>query len=290
MKNPPALGAAFGATVLIALASSVGAQSITGSETHFIPGQTVPASGGRSLSFFGSSVEGTLGQVFAGQAAASANFQLQDGVVWMPPVGTPEPIVAGVRHVVGDKDGGETYSVFGYNLQGSPLSVAFDGQPGTGTAVVSNLEATTTTPDGTNSFTNPKGQVDVAVFNALGAHAANDAFVYGPALIEESQTKVGGRFQLRFQTTPGDFFFLAMGKSAGIGVPVPQFEGLLRLIFNVQLVAQSVPVPTGSFLLDIPVPNDPVLAGGVVEFQAVSLFGALTGKAAFSHLFVLTIQ
>ena len=283
--------------LLLALASpaaTAAAQSSGASESGFILAHGLPSSGGYSVSPANNTADGTLGQFGAGGEATSANYVLTDGVAWMEPAVLGDaPIVVGTRPAVGDRLGGEPVTVFGFNFQAPAaggLSVEIDDQLAVGTFVVSNVQATTTTPGSTGPYGNAVTPVDVAVTNLNGSGRKTDAFVYTPGLIEEGPSPIAGELTIRMHAGPSDLHFLAMGRNLGLpGLPVAPWGGSLELFANLFVLTSGEPLVNGTTTFVIDVPDAPPLAGAVVEFQALFIASLAPASGAFSNRLLVTL-
>ncbi|MEM7310830.1 MAG: hypothetical protein AAF682_29435 [Planctomycetota bacterium] len=279
--------------VALATAGSLFPQSPAASQSGIIIAHRLIMGGGYAVTGAGNQEIGAAGQGVAGPVATSVNYELRSGVSWViPEITTNEPIIAGVREANGDKDGGETRTVFGFNFlaPGSgPLNVTFDGTPATGVAINSNVRATVTTPVGTNEFGNPLAGVEVGVDNLLGSHAVQRGFLYEPALTEVDLANLDEFHRLRFFTKPGESWLLVLGQLiSGFAVPVPPFDGAAEVLLNVQVVQPFAVTATGQALFNVPVPNEPVLIGGSVVFQGFSL--AVPPVGSFSNSLTVVIH
>ena len=276
------------ALVLAPGVAGVAAGQTSGSESGLVMAQGLAGAGGDSVSVANNKAYASLGQPLTGVPSESANFKMHSSVSFVvPEVITTGPILAGVRPGAGGFQGGQIADVFGFNFTepaAGPLDVAFDGVLGGSTVVVTNLQASTVTPLGVGPLGNPKAAVTVDLANLLGTHSDDTGYAYVPALVEESLAVVGGTIQLQLLTFPGDSYFLVHGKSVpGVGIPLAPYDGALEVLLNVQVLASFAPTAGGTSLFQINIPNDPVLAGGILEFQALSVTDFLSGNAGFSN-------
>ncbi len=285
-------------TVLIALAAAAAfalpaaAQTAAGAESNVALAHTLVSSGDAS-STVNHDAYATLGQTLAGVESTSTNYALQSGVAWIKPqITSNEPIVFAAA-TPGDKDGNENVNIFGYNFLApgaGNLTVDFGSTMSPATLVTTNTVATTVTPPGLGPLGNPIGDTPVTVTNLHGSHTAEKAFTYLPAMLVDTIATPGGRLEMRLQTHPGDVYFLVMGKSSpGIGATLNPWDGKIEILFNVQLLQALVPVPHGPSLFQLDIPNDPVLGGGVLQFQALSVTSFATNTGSFTNLLKVTI-
>ena len=277
---------------LACLSLPAAGQAIGGSQSGIAIAQATVNAGGLSGSSTARLAAG-LGQTVAGPEASSANFVLQEGVVWiLPQVTTAGPLVFGVKAESGSKDGGEPTTVFGFNFN-SPgagaADVLFAGAFGSSTQVASNTTITTFTPAGVNAFGNPLAAVPLEVVNNLGSHVVPDAYVYEPALLQQSKAQVGSTFVLRFLGEPQSLLTISLGQSTGTGIPLPPFDGALELSSVLLLLAQSLPSPGGQEFFAFDLPDNPVLVGASVGFQALAVTDLLAPAGSFSNLLSVTI-
>jgi hypothetical protein len=283
----------------LAAGRAAAAQGSSGTGSGIVLANEMVSCGGLSLTLSGAMAAASLGQV-AGPEATSANYILRAGVSWtVPEVLSTGPIVFGATQMSADKDGGQTVEVRGFNfLQpgAGPLSVTFGGQLGTGTVVTSETIALTTVPGGVTALGNPPPLADVAVSNALGAHAAftspiRPSFVYEPALIRTDHARLGRTLHLHLLTDPGTSIILALGQTIpGVGVAISPLEGSAETLINVQLAVPFAPVTGDQYTHPVHVPDDPTLVGQSITFQGVALTGLAPLAGAFSNPLTLLIQ
>ena len=173
---------------------------------------------------------------------------------------------------------------------------AVSSQPGSGTTVVSNTLATTTTPGAVTPLGNPPPVAPLAVDNALGSHAAFNStlfpsFAYEPALIRTDHARVGKPLHLHLFTEPGAAIILAIGKTIpGTGVPVLPIEGSAETLINVQVAVPLSVLPGDQFTHTVNVPDVPALAGLTLTYQGVAITSLAPLAGAFSNPLTLLIQ
>ena len=282
---------ALAATAPVAIAQS----SISGSETRIDAGRDVVSGGGLgiSASFF---AESAIGNAVWAHAASSANFSAAGGVVWIEaPLGDGPPVVFQTVAPSGDKDGGDVVSVLGFNFTaggaGSP-TVEFGGSAASGVSVVSNTRLTATTPSGLDVNQNPLGPVAVGVANGLGNGSASDAFRYLPAVTVNKPVCVGGPYDATVHTTqPGSLAVLVYGiPFPPLTINVPPFEGNFVLVNNFKIMGQIKAAPAGFAEYVFPIPDNPALAGVVLDSQALSIDTFAPVGGSFSNVATITIQ
>lgn len=277
---------------LAALDARPSAQA-AGNESGAMISQGVASLGGRSLTPSGNQAYSALGQAGTGVESSSSLFRLRDSVAWTEPsITTNQPIIFATRPMSGDKDGGEVVLALGFNFQaagGGTPTFTFGGTAGTGTLVVSNVEARVTTPAGVNGFGNPLGLTELAVSNLIGSHAEPERFGYLPALWQTSPAQVGQEFGIGIEGTPNAFISLFTGNiQAGTANPQPPFDGASEIITQLIFLLQNQPVPTGTFSGALKVPNDPNLAGQTLYFQVLEVIDPMTGS--FSNLLSVLVH
>ncbi len=260
---------------LCVVAVPLTAQSAAGSESYLVLSHGTPALGGIATNAT-RSLEHAVGQPGRGAVGTSSFFQLVDGVVSMqPPLGTLLPIVFGVPAGVGDKDGDELVTLFGANFTApgaGATQVSFGGAPATNVTVVDDHVLTARTPLGVDGFSNPIGLTTVEVSNSLGSSSAESSFVYEPALVQLTDAQVGKPIGFSFFAPPLSFFLVVYGGT----IPSAPF---LFIPFEGTVVLPTFPVFATGVLLTVSgketfffnLPDNPVLVGFTVNFQALSI-------------------
>jgi hypothetical protein len=286
--------------LLLALAAGTHAQGSAGSESNVALAHEVIALGGRALGSSGAPTAATLGQVATGPIAASESFRLHAGVAWtVPAVPGTTPIVFGPSQASGDKDGGDVVSIFGYNFQApgaGPLVVSFGVKLGTGTAVLSNTRASSTSPGEVDAIGNPPPGVSVGVSNGNGAHSARPSalqasYLYEPALVPSDHARVGRQIHMHAVTESGAGLILVLGQTIpGSSVHVPPLEGAIEVLVNQQFAVPIQFLSGKQYRHIINVPNDPALVGASLSYQSLSLTSLPLLIGAFSNTLTLTVQ
>jgi hypothetical protein len=284
----------------VLLAVPAAAQGSAGSESGVILSHETIGLGGLSLAVSGGSNAATLGQVGTGPIATSESFILLGGVSWtVPEVSGTAPIVFGARETTSDKDGGQVVEVLGFNFLApgaGPLDVTFGGQSGTGTTVVSNTLALTTTPGAVTALGNPPPVAALGVDNALGSHLAasspiSPSFAYEPALIRTDHARVGRPLHLHLFTEQAAAILLAIGQTIpGVGVQLLPVEGSAETLINVQIAVPLTVLPGDQFTHTINVPDVPALTGLSLTYQGVAFTSLAPLAGAFSNPLTLLIQ
>jgi hypothetical protein len=277
-----------GGALALLLATGAAAQSAhSGSESFVASGASILLTGGRAAST-GYTAEVQLAASVQPDAAGSTSWDARGAASVFPvDLAGDAPLVFGVAEGSGDQGGGEAVQVFGYRFadpgSGTTL-VEFAGASGAGTFVVSNTVIDVATPPGTGPLDNPLGAVDVTVLNQLGAGHARDGFLYEPALVADTPAVSGTVLQLSVHSDSLDLVALAYGGTIpGIGVPVAQLDGKLELLVDPVLLPGLFPSP-GVLSLQLPVPDDPVLVGVPVDFQAAAISGFGPIRGSFSNV------
>ena len=271
------------AAVLGALASPSGAQEpLSGSQSHVAALPRSLAGGGVAVSA-SFRAETALAGPPLGETAASASFSARGGAVFLDGVLAPgPPVVLGVLPAVGDAGGGEPVEIVGFGFQapGSGGTALLFGDLSAGdVAVASNTVVQATTPVGKSALGNPLAGVDVGLTNQLGADERARAFRYLPALELSAPAVVSGTVELALTAQPDGFAVLALGTSVpGFGVPLEHIDGALELVLNIHVLGGLAPVSDGERAYAFPIPDDPTLAGAVLELQAAWL-GSLSPLA-----------
>lgn len=287
-------GTALVGSLACLLGTTTDAQGMSASESGFTPVQSLNAAGGLSLTVTGNQSTASLSQLGTGAEATSTNYLLQDSVAWSPSVILPTgPIITGVREGSGDKDGGETVTVFGFNFDavGAGIhDVQFDGNPGTNASVLSNTMISVQTPASLNSLGNTIGASSVTVTNSLGSDDTSDAFYFEPALVQATHAQLGRTLQLRLQTSEDAIPFYLFGLSIpDFGIATPPFDGQLECILQLLFVSTAiVPATAGVSVQKIPVPKT-LPTGVVLEFQALSIDDFTLTSGSWSNRVEVTI-
>ena len=277
------------ACAVAALAPAATAQAVAGSESLTGIAQTIDTAGGVA-STASQTLESTLGQTATGGVSASANFRLETGVAWAEPLlGSDLPLVHGLSNLLGDKNGGDTITVFGDNFLApgaGAADVLLAGQFGSLTTVISDNVITTQTPPGEDLLDNPLARTELAVANTLGTDRADEPFLYGPALVGFSHARVGERYELSLYAPPASFYFIAYaGGQPSFGpLTLPPAEGTLDLSGNPVMFVFAKFTATGFEKRVLPIPNDPTLAFLPVEFQGLVLTDPVLFQGSFTNV------
>lgn len=293
---------ALALTPLALLAAPLSAQVGGASESGMVLGHTTISAGGYGINTLGYTADSNLSQFGVGDEMSSATYIMQSGVSWIDPsITTNEPIIAGVRPGYGEWDGNEPIQVFGYNFSasgGGLLNVDLGSGAATAVNVISNVQASATSPQGTDPFGNPLAQVDVTVSNLNGTQTRPEAYLYDPAILELDFAFVGGTFDWVFYTNPGDgiddLYFVTIKPTLFAGgaavVPIGGLQGglALNLPTNFFLVNGVFVSPTGVDRLTTPIPNNPAFAGGSIFVQGAYLNSIFPLGGAFSNAHQLT--
>lgn len=276
-------------------AAANAAQQPSGSETQAALAQGVYAGSARMTSA-SSVLESTVGAGLTAPAGGSANFVLRHGMIGtLPPIGTARPLVFGTDVGVGERAGNETIRVFGMQFQEAGASTAVVRMGGeicpvatvTGPNVIEVL-----TPNGIDPLGNPKGPVEVTVVNINGTtKTAHPALFYAPGPMQLSHARLGSLFQLSLHHLAGAFSLVLIADSPPIPpLPIPPLEGTLALSGSPLTLAPFAPVPGLHEEFGIALPDAPVLAGTVLEFQLVEFTGLSPLAGTFTNVVPVTLH
>lgn len=280
---------------LCALTAATSGQGMGASESGLFMMQHVGGGGGITLTPQNNSSTTTLGQVGTGPQMNSTNYQLRDGISWGPSlVNSNKPIITGTRVGSGDKDGGDTIQVFGYNLAaaGAGLpTVEFADGFGTNPSIQSNTRIEITTPSAVNPNGNPLGASPVTLTNNHGTFGALYPYLYEPALVNGTLPVLGRPLDLQLTSNPGSINVFVFGQNiSGLGVPLFPFEGAVEILQGfLFLTTAFVPTSSGTDILSLQLPDDPGLAGFPIEFQVLSVDDFSFSSGAWSNRLTLTI-
>ena len=260
------------------------AQKTAGAETFMAVGQGVMSAQALvTNSTLG--LESSVGVGIASSPIASPNYTLNTGSISiLPPIGTSRPITFGASGGTGDRAGGSPVTVFGINFMTAGAGqtiVRIGGLPASSVHVVSGTTITAAAPQGVDGFGNPKGSVPVVVINGNGSSQASDTFIYKPALHQVAHAEVGAPWHFSLYLLPSSFYMVFFGGGLpGAPLPLPPFDGTLALNNNPVLLTDFSPTLDPIEELGFELPDDPLLVGTSIEFQALvftSLFPTPTG-------------
>lgn len=290
MNSTIALPRAAAALALL-LAPAAAQFPLSGSESYVLAARAASVAGGELQS---ASYRGFLA-VRPGapaEAASSAGYELVAGVqAGGGALASGPPVLFGSAPSSGGVDGGESLTVFGFNLDDGTGAAALDvgGVPAGSVAVLSGAALQAVAPPGANAFGNPKGAVPLSVQNAGGTALLEGGWVYTPALLQAGPARVGQVLELRYQGPPGCYHQLSIGPGLGTGVPIPPLAGALELNPILQLTPFE-PVETGTLSVLVPIAGDPALVGVVAEFQDVAVTSLAPLAGTFTNLLAVPIE
>lgn len=273
------------------LAGSPAAQAAGGSETGVAVTSATLGVAGSSISLPSENTwRGSGAQSLAGAEASSVNFTLRSGVVWTEPaIPGDAPILFGARPATGDRSGGDTVDLFGFNFTAPGAGMAdveLEGGFGVGTATLGNTHVATTVPAGQDAFGNPLPNSFVSVTNGNGSDSVADAFHYTPALMLASpHALLGESLKLRFVAEAGQPFVVVFGQTIdGAAFPVAPYAGQLAVVLNINFLGPLDVLPaSGQSTLTLSVPDDVSLSGATVHLQMLAFDDLTLSGGAFSN-------
>lgn len=268
----------------LAVGAPLHAQGAAASESGVVTAMGTPAGGGESVGqVTGGQLSASVGQSATGIEASSTNFTVQPSVAWSTTSFVGDvPLVTGVRPGLGDRDGGEIVTVFGYNFQAAgagPNAVTFDGIGAVAPVTTGNTQVRVTTPFGIDANFNPLVETEVQVTNLNGTHKVQKAFNFTPGLVASNHAQLNRRFRIRGHGNPGDFMVLFFGETfPGVTAATPPFSGEFATVLNFILITpipQAVPADAFS-AFELVMPSNTPLIGFLMEFQAIIVSPTLT--------------
>lgn len=264
------------------------AQSIGGSESTTSLARAIVGSGGTGAAT-GGSLEFALAPV-AGPVATSESFTLVPTVVWTEPLlGTDGPVLFGSVPPAGAAAGGEVVVLRGLNFTATGAGitdVTFAGQAANAVTVLGPSTIQATTPAGVDGFGNPLGAVEIELSNGLGSASGRDDFLFTPAVHLYSPAQLGDPLAVRLRTAPGALAFLWFGVDLGgpPPIPLPGFDGSVALLLAQTVVAAGAFLPTGELTVPLAVPDQPSLAGAVLDFQGLAITDLFGPAGSFTNV------
>ena len=105
-----------------------------------------------------------------------------------------------------------------------------------------------------------------------------------PLFLNKGERKLGGTLALELQGKAGSAGAVLMGLQKGPGIGLPGFSGSLQLDVTKLLVLLGTGPfdKSGSYTLNVPIPNDPAIAGYPLPFQGIEV-GTAGGHISHLH-------
>lgn len=255
----------------------------SGSESHVVIGGNSDSGGGAAASenYVITQQAGYL----AGGEVSSTTRTSRAGVSWMTGgITSDHPVVFGIGDPRGDPAGGETRSIFGFDLTELTTTAVLDAEIGgldvSNLTVLSDTHAQFTTPAGLSSLGNPAGSETLWMHTDDGQLLAHRAYSYLPAIHLRETPRVGGPFDLRVSVQPGDFFQILWGIAIpGVGIPTPPLSGSLELVAVMNKLTPVLISVDGEEVILGPLPDDPAMVGLTLDLQGATaqLGASVTG-------------
>ena len=272
--------------LLFSLGSPAAAQDSFASSESFVAIAPVQLNGVELATSASYSAQVKLGLVPSGETGASSLYVAYAGTAAMPPQLAPgPPLVFAALPGVGDKDGGDLITIRGLNLDdGSGTALALLGGALASGVSVSDTVLTATTGPGVNVHGNPLGRVAAEVTTSAGTGTRADAFIYSPALTDNSAPSIGKDYLVDLHAPVGSLYQVAFGLPfPGLAASVPPLEGAAEILLGIVQVTGLLLATTETTTLPIPIPDEAALIGVQVDFQAAVLMGLSPLAGTFTN-------
>lgn len=254
------------ALLWVFLAAPLAAQLPSSASYSLLDWQLASAGGPQASNAF--AVHGAL--LWAGGQLVSTNHTVELGFLAAhDPQPTNAPVIFAITPGFGAKEGGTSVALSGINFDklgsGASFALSIGGASATGVSVVSNTQATATTPAGA------MGPADVVASTVFGSDTLAGGYVYTPAVVAQPTAVPGGSLTVKNYGPLGGLFELWWSPLTTF-IPLPPYGTILiGPSPATKLTAGFYTAPDGINTKVIAVPSGPGLSGLQVHFQSVSI-------------------